>query len=152
MKGRLLAGSIAAILAASAAFIAPWEGRSLTPYADVIGVLTVCNGHTGGVENRTYTPAECDALLRDDTAIAYATVTRCIASPMTQGEAVALTSATFNIGPKVVCGSTLQRKANAGDWAGACAELDRWVNAAGKRLAGLVRRRSAERVTCEGGA
>ena len=41
-------------------------------------------------------------------------------------------------------------KANTGDWAGACKELDRWVYAKGIKLNGLVKRRAAERAMCEG--
>lgn len=38
-----------------------WEGRSLTPYKDVVGVWTVCEGETR-VEMRRYTEEECDEL------------------------------------------------------------------------------------------
>ena len=70
--------------------------------------------------------------------------------PMLRQVEVALTSATFNIGPRVVCGSTLQRKALANDWPGACAELDRWNKAGGRELRGLTLRRGDERQVCEG--
>jgi lysozyme len=147
------AGFAALVIAAAALFISPWEGREYKPYKDVVGVLTVCDGHTGSdIEQRRYSDAECDQLLKTDIGIAYRHVDRCITGNVTQGQAVALVSATFNIGPKVVCGSTLQRKANAGDWSGACAELDRWVYAKGRKLKGLVRRRAAERAICEGKA
>lgn len=153
MKNRApIAAFAAVVIAATAVFVSPWEGREYEPYIDPVGILTVCDGHTGGIKQRTYTDAECDALLRSDVGIAYKHVDRCITGQATQGQAVALTSATFNIGPQVVCGSTLQRKANAGDWAGACAELDRWVYAKGRKLKGLVRRRAAERALCEGRA
>lgn len=153
MKNRLSAAGFAALVIAGAAlFIGPWEGREYQPYRDAVGVLTVCDGHTGDVQDRTYTDAECDRLLRSDIGVAYQHVDRCITGTVTEGQAVALVSATFNIGPKVVCGSTLQRKANAGDWVGACAELSRWVYAKGKKLRGLVRRRAAERALCEGRA
>ncbi len=149
IKGAI-GGGLAVILAAAVAFIAPWEGKISQPYFDAVGVLTVCYGHTGEIQSRRYTDAECVAMLRSDIGIAYAAVDRCITSEATHGQAVALTSAAFNIGPKVVCGSTLQRKANARDWPGACAELDKWVFAKGRKLKGLVRRRAAERALCEG--
>lgn len=150
MKGKIIGGTLAGVLVLAAALIQPWEGYEPEPYVDAVGVLTVCYGHTGRVQDKTYTQAECDALLASDMGIAWRAVERCIAGPMTPGQAAALLSAAYNIGPSVVCGSTLQRKANAGDWAGACAQLDRWVYAKGKRLRGLVKRRAAERALCLG--
>lgn len=144
--------AIAAILLA-ASIIKPWEGKENKPYRDVVGVLTVCYGHTGkDIEMRNYTDSECDALLHADMKTANAAVNRCITRPIAIHIEAALTSAAFNIGDKVVCGSGLQRKANAGDIAGACAELDRWVYAKGRKIKGLVNRRAAERRMCEGKA
>lgn len=145
----LIAATMAAtVLALAATFIAPWEGRELKPYRDIVGVWTVCYGHTGHVEHRRYTEAECKALLRTDAGVAYSHVRRCIKNPNVN-QAAALTSATFNAGPRVVCGSTLQRLANSGQWPQACAQLDRWVYAGGRKVNGLVRRRAAERRLCE---
>jgi len=146
------AGGVVIALAASIA--AYWEGYIPSTYADPIGIPTICYGHTGPdvVDGRTATRAECDALLREDIAAAYAVVQRCIRVTMKDHQAASLTSATFNLGPQVVCGSTLQRMANAGDWTGACAQLDRWVYAGGQKLRGLIRRRAAERALCEGRA
>ena len=150
-RSKLVAGVLSLAMAMTAAFVTPWEGRRNEPYTDIAGVPTVCVGHTGSdVESRRYSDAECDELLQKDLAAANATVRRCISVPMTTGQEAALTSATFNIGPSVVCGSTLARLANSGNWAGACAQLDRWVYAGGQRVAGLVRRRTAERALCEG--
>lgn len=155
-KGRRFAagGLLGGVLIAAAALIVPWEGYEPDPYIDAVGVLTVCYGHTGRsigskVERRQHTRAECDSLLEADMLAAWQAVERCITAPMTTNQAAALLSATFNTGPSLVCGSTLQRLANAGDWAGACAQLDRWVYAGGRKLKGLERRRAAERKVCE---
>ena len=150
MKGKVIGGTVAGVLLLAAGLIAPWEGYEPQPYRDAVGVLTVCYGHTGNVQAKSYTQAECDALLRTDTGIAWQAVERCIRVPMTEYQAAALTSAAYNIGPSVVCGSTLQRYANAGNWPAACAQLDRWVYAKGKKLRGLVKRRAAERALCLG--
>ena len=148
--GKVAAGGVVSVLAVAVAFVRPWEGRSHGPYEDIVGVLTVCDGHTGAdIQQRTYTDAECDQLLGEDLAKAHGAVKRCIRAPMTINQEAALTSATYNVGPAIVCGSTLARLANAGDWAGACAQLDRWVYAGGQRVNGLVRRRAAERALCE---
>jgi len=62
----------------------------------------------------------------------------------------ALVSAVFNIGPAVVCGSTLQRKAMANDWPGACRSLEKWKYAAGRVMRGLELRRADEMAMCLG--
>lgn len=151
---RVVSGIVAAV-AIAASMAMGFEGNVPTTYMDRLPLNptpTACMGHTGpdvaiGV---TYTKEQCDSWLKQDMAAANDIVHRCIRVPMTIGQEAALTDAAYNIGPNVVCGSTLQRKANAGDWAGACAELSRWVNAGGRRVEGLVRRRAAERALCEG--
>lgn len=143
-----IAAGVAAVLVLAAAIVKPWEGKENDPYRDIVGVLTVCYGHTGGIENRRYTDAECDALLGKDLAEAHSHVKRCITKPLPVGAEAAFISAAYNIGPKVVCGSTLQRKANAGDIKGACGQLLNWVYAGGKKVKGLVNRRQAEYKVC----
>ena len=62
---------------------------------------------------------------------------------LTQGRYDALVSFSFNTGSNSV--STLRKKVLRGDYEGAANEFPRWVFAGGRRLAGLVRRREAER-------
>ena len=62
---------------------------------------------------------------------------------LTQSQYDALVSFSFNTGSKSV--STLRKKVLRGDFEGAADEFPRWVFAAGRRLAGLVRRQEAER-------
>jgi len=153
--GKTITSAVAAVAVAgggAAAIIMKWEGKRFEPYRDPVGILTVCYGHTGAdvIAGKRYTQAECDALLHADMAIARAHVRRCLPLDTPPHVEDALTSATFNIGPRVVCGSTLQRKALAGDWPGACAELSRWNRAGGRVLRGLTLRRIDERAMCEG--
>lgn len=146
-----LAAGLAAVLAIAAPLVSKWEGVRYTAYQDSVGVWTVCYGHTKTVDRtKRYTAAECEALLRADMVEANSHVRRCIGVPMLRQVEAALTSATFNLGPKVVCGSTLQKKALANDWPGACAELDKWKYAGGREMRGLVLRRDDERALCEG--
>jgi len=149
----LIWGGSAALMALTAPFVMIWEGKRHVPYRDAVGVLTVCYGHTGSdiVPGKRYTLDECNALLEADLETARRHVNRCLPMPKPEHTEAALISAAFNIGPKVVCGSTLQRKALAGDWPGACAELDRWKYARGRELRGLVLRRADERALCEAG-
>lgn len=150
-KAKVAAVGLAAVLAVSAPIIMKWEGVRHEPYLDAVGVLTVCYGHTSKVERRKYTQAECEALLDADMREANSHVRRCIGVPMLVQIEAALTSLVFNVGPRGVCGSTLQRKAKANDWPGACAELDRWRYAGGRVMRGLVLRRADERQLCEFG-
>lgn len=146
-----VAGGATVVLLLAALFVKPWEGRELVAYRDMVGVLTACDGHTGPdvKEGQRFTVEQCDQFLHKDLSIAYGHVRRCIAVPLTDNQAAALTSAAFNIGPRVVCGSTLQRMANAGMPAQAwCPQLDRWNKAGGKVVRGLTRRRAAEKALC----
>ena len=157
VSGKAVAVGLTGALALAAPLIAKWEGVRYYPYPDPAtggAPWTVCYGHTGPdvVRGRAYTAAECEALLDADMAAADAIVRKCIPVPMLRHVEAALVSATFNLGPKVVCGSTVQRKALANDWPGACAALDLYRNAGGRPMKGLILRRADERKLCEGGA
>ena len=152
-RQKLIASIGASAAAIVTAFVAQHEGLRLWAYRDPVGVLTACYGHTGPdvQPGQTYTPAQCREMLERDLA-RHAQALACIHRPLTDGQKAAFVSFAYNVGPQAFCGSTLARKANAGDLAGACAELDKWVYAKGQRLPGLVKRRAAERAMCEGGA
>lgn len=154
---RLVVGSIAgAVLTLSAGVVAHFEGYLPGTYRDPVGIPTVCHGHTGPdvKMGQVYTDTECAAFLRNDLGGAYSAVLKCIGVPMLDHQAAALVSFTFNVGEHAFCSSTLARKANYGDWYGACAELSRWNKATylGTKivLPGLTRRRQYERELCEG--
>lgn len=141
----------AAMLAAAAALIMKWEGVRYLPYQDVVGVWTVCYGHTGKdvIPGKKYTIEECKTLLYRDMTAARHYVHLCI-GPVAPGPEAALTSAVFNLGPKVVCGSTLQKVALRDGFPPACKHLDSWKYAGGRVYRGLVLRRADERAVCEG--
>ena len=157
-----LAAGGAGAAAIAAAMTMGWEGSSNRAYFDPMGnVWTICTGHTGGVKGGDVaTDAQCEAYLVQDQAAATAAVNRCIRGPLTEPQRAAFIDAAFNIGPSVVCGSTLQAKVNAGDIVGACLQLtdalDKrgnnvgWVHAGGKVVDGLRNRRVDERNACLG--
>lgn len=153
--GKAGVGGAAAIAVAAAAFIGPWEGLRTTAYPDRLArnIPTVCYGETRGVElGDVYTRAECDAMLAKAVQEFHVGLKNCIPSLPTlpEGVQVAFTSWSYNVGVGAACSSTLTRKANAGDLAGACNELPRWNRASGRVVKGLSNRRGAERALCLG--
>ncbi|WKB52325.1 lysozyme [Eleftheria terrae] len=143
------AGAAVAALAVSS--VVTFEGTVPRTYRDPVGILTACRGHTGPElrMGQQFTPDQCDELMYIDLLEAEADIA-CIKQPLRPHEKAAFISFAFNVGREKFCASTLARKANAGDLAGACAELSRWVWAGGQQLPGLVRRRAHERAMCEG--
>jgi lysozyme len=91
------------------------------------------------------TQAQADAWLREDLAKAAACVNANVKVPLTQNQFDALTDFCFNVGVGNFIASTLLRLLNAGNYAGAATQFDRWNLAAGRVLPGLVKRRLAER-------
>ena len=150
VKSKVVGGvSVAAIVLAASAFIAPWEGLRLNPYRDIVGVLTVCYGETRGVENRKYTVAECEQKLHTGVGEFYGEMQKCIHKPLTEGQWVAVTSWAYNVGSSQACRSTLVRQINAGASAETwCKQLKRWNRAGGREVRGLTNRRKAEYAAC----
>lgn len=150
-------GATAGVGAASAAVIAltiglvpAHEGTVLKGYKDPIGVVSACTGHTKtAVFGKRYTPAQCEELLRQDVLEHAEAIAPCIKRTLPTESHAAFLSFAFNVGPSAFCKSTLAAKMNAGDLAGACAQLSRWTLAGGVRWPGLVRRRADERALCE---
>ena len=87
VTGRVAAGGLAAVLALASVLVARWEGERYAPYQDVVGVWTVCYGHTGAdvIPGKKYTRAECDALLDGDLREANGYVRRCVGRDMPVG-------------------------------------------------------------------
>ncbi|KJJ61565.1 muraminidase [Pseudomonas sp. 10B238] len=130
--------------------IKSFEGLRLSAYKDVVGVVTIGYGTTSGVKmGDTITKERAEELLREDVKRFEEQVLRLVKMPLTQGQFDALTSFVYNLGAGSLSNSTLLRLLNAGDYAGAAAQFERWNKAGGKVLAGLVRRRAAERALFE---
>ena len=117
------------------------------------GINTIGFGTTEGVKQGEKIKVE-EALVRAlrDTAKFEGALKRCVKVPLHQYEYDAYISLMYNIGEGAFCGSTLVKKLNAGDYAGACAEISRWDKQSGQVLRGLTKRRASERALCEGAA
>jgi lysozyme len=146
-KKSLIAGSAAAI-ALSITLIKPWEGRELTPYYDIVGVLTWCDGETKGTPKARYTDAECDSILAQSVQQYEAQIRPCLPADLPDPMRGAFISTAYNIGSGAFCGSSMSRLAKAGDLRGACNALLAWNKAGGRVVKGLVNRRAAERALC----
>lgn len=130
--------------------IKQFEGLYLNAYRCPAGVPTIGYGHTAGVAmGQTITQQQADDYLRRDVRQFERAVSRLARVPLTQGQFDALVSFAFNLGEGALAQSTLLRLLNAGDYAGAAAQFDRWNKAGGRVLPGLVRRRAAERALFE---
>ena len=145
---RAVGGGCAAILIS---LVPKYEGTVLHSYWDPVPIVTACTGHTDPSLRigQKFTKEECDEMLAADLVTAADGVRGCVSLPLGTNMLASFTSFAFNAGVPAFCGSTMARKLNSGDYAGACAELSKWVMANGKKLAGLVRRREAEREICE---
>lgn len=148
-KGKAVGGAAAAVALATAAIIAPWEGKRNDPYLDIVKVPTVCYGETR-VQMRRYSDAECMDMLQKAVARDYAPqVFRCV--PMLRDRpypAAAAISLSYNIGVKAFCNSTAAKLFNAGNVAGGCQAMTRFNRAGGRVVQGLVNRRAAEYRIC----
>lgn len=112
--------------------------------------ITVGFGHTTAAGppsvhlGMTITLELGEAILRSDLKKTCATVASAVKKPITDNQFGALVSLAFNIGVGNFLKSTLLKKINAGDFAGASFEFSKWNKAAGKVMPGLTKRRAAE--------
>jgi lysozyme len=139
---------------------------NIDAYIDPVGIWTIGWGHAitfkgdflRGAQNKAVaralfpggiTRAQAEALLRGDLIDTAAAVQRLLTRPVSDGQYGALVSFAFNVGTGALGKSTLLRLLNAGNVAGAADQFLAWdkgrVNGVLQPLAGLTRRRRAER-------
>ena len=116
----------ATALSIASQFLHEKEGTDrLVAYRDGGGIWTACMGVTKGVkEGDTFTPEQCEQMDADALNEAADVVQRIVTVPMTEPERAAVISfCAYNIGYGKCATSTFLRELNAGDRAGACAQL-----------------------------
>ena len=92
-----------------------------------------------------WTQKQCDDRFTEHLAEFAGQVSKLLGStPTTQSQFDAMVSFAYNVGVGNLSASTLLKKHKAKDYKGAAAEFARWNKAAGKVMAGLTRRRTAE--------
>ena len=140
--------------AAGIALIQRWEGKRLTAYPDPATggePWTIGYGHTSRAglpavkRGMKITDQEATDILRVDLIKFEAAVINALKKNPTDNQFAAMVSLCFNIGPGAFAKSSVVRKFNAGDVAGAANSFLLWNKAAGKVMAGLTRRREDER-------
>jgi len=132
-------------LAALYVLIKRFEGCKLIPYYCPAGVLTCGWGSTGPdvFPGRAWTQEYADSrMLMDAQKFARGTLALC--PSLTGNQLSAIADFSYNLGLGRLKASTLRKKVNTEDWSAVPAELRKWVNGGGRKLAGLVLRREAE--------
>ena len=163
------------INAAGLTLVKKWEGIldgdpstvNLDPYLDPVGVWTIGWGHAitdtngkflRGKDKRAraralypdgITTTQAEDLLRSDLLDAAKDVSALVKVLLTENQFSALVSFQFNCGGIGLSTSTIRKKLNAKDYAGAAAQFARWNKGTVKGklvvLPGLVKRRADER-------
>jgi len=146
-------------LVASAALIvglAVEEDFRSKAYQDVVGIWTYGFGSTTKIDGSPVRPGDTigpvQALQRKlkDVQKFEGAIKACVNVPLHQYEYDAYLSLAYNIGTGAFCNSTLVRRLNAQDYAGACKEILRWDKAGGRVIGGLTNRRQREYQQCIG--
>ena len=148
----IIASNIAA-LPTTVNLVKEFEGFSAQAYLDTSGLPVVGYGQTK-INGKTVrmgqyiTQAQAEVALQHELDRLQKVVLSHVQVDLNPHQLAALTSLVYNAGIRILTNSTLVRKLNAGDYAGAAREFPRWNKAnKGGRLVvfpGLTRRRIAE--------
>ena len=107
----------------------------------------------------TITPPAAIQLSLRQAEVKERAIKRCVTAPLFQHEYDAFVSIAYNVGESKFCASQIVAKANAQDYAGACAEILRWrffhghdcsLVANKKLCGGIWSRRQNEAARCRG--
>ncbi|MEO0537654.1 MAG: lysozyme [Cyanobacteria bacterium P01_A01_bin.123] len=132
--------------AAGIRLIKSFEGLRLKAYQDAVGIWTIGYGTTSGVRpGMVITEAEAERLLRRDVDKFERAVSSLVKVSINDNQFAALVSFSYNVGSSALGDSTLLRLLNQGNYQGAADQFPRWNRAGSRVLAGLTRRRNAER-------
>ena len=132
--------------------IKDFEGFSSTSYLDVVNIPTIGWGNTF-YEDGTKVKLGDQISKTDALKLLEVVANRDFADKIfpsikvkvTQSQFDAMVSLAYNIGAGAFLKSTLLKKVNANDFAGAGEEFLRWNKANGKEVLGLTRRREREK-------
>lgn len=122
-----------------------FEGFRSRAYLCPAGVWTIGYGSTGPdiKPGMVWTREQAESRMILD-AQRFVTAAKRLCPTAKGRQLAALADFAYNLGASRLAGSTLRKRFNAGDIAGAQKELRKWVRGGGKILPGLVLRREAE--------
>ena len=128
------------------ALIRQFEGLRLSAYKCSANVASIGYGTTAGVKmGQTITREEAEQRLRADAQRFADHIAALVKVPLNQNQTDALIAFVYNIGPTAFAKSTMLKLINRGLIEDAANQFLRWNRAGGEVLAGLTRRRMAER-------
>lgn len=138
--------------AAGLNLIKDFEKFTPSKYKDAKG-YSIGYGHyiLPGENFSTITQAQALALLAKDVLIAESAINRLVKAPLNQSQFDVLVSLVFNIGSGNFSTSTVLKRINAGDYAGAAAAFAMWNKSDGEVKQNLIDRRAIERAHFLGG-
>jgi len=129
-----------------------FEGFRSEAYRCPAGKLTIGYGHVIGKNETIPAPlsrSQASELLKADLTVRENIISNLLAVDVTQNQFDALISFVYNVGISAFSNSTLLKLLNKSDYIGAAREFTKWtkatVNGRKVTLAGLVKRRAAER-------
>lgn len=126
--------------------IKSFEGLRLRAYQDAVGIWTIGYGTTRGVRpGMTISEAEAENFLQEDLVRFERAINDALKVSVNDNQFSALSCFTYNVGSGAFRESTLLRMLNQQNIYGAADQFPRWNKAGGRPLAGLTRRRKAER-------
>ena len=137
---------------AGLSLIEQFEGCKLKPYLDVAKIPTIGIGTTKypdgmavTMNDPPITEAQARSFLKSHLEGDCKAVSGLVKVTLNDNEFAALVSFTYNVGRNALASSTLLKKLNSGDRQGAADQFLKWDHAGGVVVAGLTRRRKAER-------
>jgi len=143
-------------LAIAVPLIAALEGFRAEPYQDIAGIFTIAYGCTflpDGSRVTADTPActqdQATAWLQAGAARTLASVREMVTVKLTDHQAAACASLSYNIGTGAFRESTLLKLLNDGKVSAAAYQFGVWIDAGGKPSAGLIERRQKEQTVFE---
>lgn len=148
IKKRVVKGAV--IVAAVAAFLAPFEGLRTKAYPDpaIPTLATICFGETQGVKfGDVKTKQQCVEMLKERIPDYLNPVDKMMPD-LPDNRRIAYTDFAYNAGVGTLKKSRIPSLEKQGKWKEACGELKRYIYAGGKVMKGLVTRRNAESELC----
>jgi lysozyme len=132
--------------------IKDFEGFSSKTYKDVAGIWTIGFGSIYGFDHkritqdhRDITKEEATVLMENHLKSTEDRVARLVNVPLTENQYGALCSFSYNVGTGAFQRSTARMKLNRENYQGCADEFLKWKYARKRVIAGLLRRREAER-------